>query len=221
MCLKRYVIFLVLPFFLACSFDYGENEADDTEDLPDIVMENVEYVRVRNGNPLARFTAENVERYEERHTMELRNFTFEQFETHGEELNAEGTAGAASVSLDSGDVQLRGGIRIEVKTEDITIETDRLDWKDKERILSVGENERVDMKRSDGTDFFGLGFTANIRERTWGFASGIQGSYIWEDDDDEPEPVESADTESGDTATDAASPETDAVADESDMELPL
>jgi LPS export ABC transporter protein LptC len=186
-------------------------------------MENVEYVRVRNGNPLARFTAENVERYEDRHTMELRNFTFEQFETHGEELNAEGNAGSASVALDSGDVQLRGGIRIEVKSEDITIETERLEWKDKERILSVGANERVDMKRSDGTDFFGLGFTANIRDRTWGFASGIQGSYIWEDEDEEPESAEAVDTESDDTTVvdEVSSSETDAVSDTSDIEVPL
>jgi LPS export ABC transporter protein LptC len=184
-------------------------------------MENVEYVRVRNSNPLARFTAENVERYEDRHTMELRNFTFEQFETHGEELNAEGSAGAASVSLDTGDVQLRDGIRIEVKTEDITIETERLDWKDKERILSVGATERVDMKRSDGTDFFGIGFTANIRDRTWGFASGIQGSYIWEDKEEESETAESDATESDAPVADEVFSETDVVADESDLEVPL
>jgi hypothetical protein len=125
--------------------------------------------------------------------MELRKLTFKQFETHGEELNAEGSAGAASVALDSGDVQLRGGVHIEVETEDIIIETEQLDWNDKERILSAGETNHVGMKRSDGTDFSGQGFTANIRNRTWGFASGIQGAYIWEATDDEPDEPEAGD----------------------------
>ncbi|MDR2537384.1 MAG: LPS export ABC transporter periplasmic protein LptC [Treponema sp.] len=182
--MKQTLCYMAALLLCACSFDYGE-ASSSSEELPDIVMEEVEYVRVRNGNPLARFMAESAERYEDRQVMELRNFTFEQFETLGEELNAAGSAGMATVALDTGNVQLREGIRIDVESENIIIETEHLDWQDKERILTAGEGQRVDMKRSDGTDFSGWGFSANIRDRTWGFSSGIQGAYFWEDEDEE------------------------------------
>jgi LPS export ABC transporter protein LptC len=182
---------LVFLGFLGCSFDYGEG-ALENEEQPDIIMQEVEYVRVRNGDPLVRFMAESAERYEKRQTMELKNFSFEQFEHHGEDVNATGQAGTASVELDSGNIRLRDGVRLEVDSEDITIATNRLDWQDKEKHLSAGEYDRVDMHRSDGTNFSGQGFSANIQGRTWGFSSGIQGTYIWEDEEEEEENQEYA-----------------------------
>ncbi|MDR0568778.1 MAG: LPS export ABC transporter periplasmic protein LptC [Spirochaetaceae bacterium] len=176
---------LAVLIFASCSFDYGDGEAEN-QDQPDIVMRDVEYVRVRNGDPLVRFTAESAERYEKQQTMELKNCSFEQFEHHGEDVNAAGSAGAAEVELDSGNIRMKDGVRLSVDSEDIEIETAGLDWEDKEKRLSAGEQERVTMRRSDGTNFFGIGFSANIRDRTWGFSSGMEGTYIWEDDDEEP-----------------------------------
>ena len=211
--MKETLCYMAALLLCACSFDYGE-ASSSSDELPDIVMEEVEYVRVRNGNPLARFTAESAERYEDQQVMELYSFTFEQFETRGEELNAVGSAGTATVALDTGNVQLREGIRIDVESEDITIETERLDWQDKERILSAGEGQRVDMKRSDGTDFSGWGFSANIRDRTWGFSSGIQGAYFWEDEEDEAEVEE--ELEVTESATEAELTEPDSEAEEAE-----
>jgi LPS export ABC transporter protein LptC len=180
--MKRRLRYLVFLFFTACSFDYGETESEN-QDMPDIIMKDVDYVRVRNGDPLVRFTAESAERYEKQQTMELKNFSFEQFEHHGEDVNAAGSAGTAEVDLESGNIRMRNGVRLEVDSEDIEIETSGLDWEDKEKRLSAGEQDRVTMRRSDGTNFFGTGFSANIRDRTWGFASGIEGTYIWEDNE--------------------------------------
>ncbi|MDR2101654.1 MAG: LPS export ABC transporter periplasmic protein LptC [Treponema sp.] len=167
----------------ACSFDYGTSESD-SDDQPTIIMRDVEYVRVRDGDPLVRFRAETAERYEKRQTMELQNFSFEQFTSHGEDINATGRAGSASVELDSGDIYLGGGVRIAVDSEDITIATDLLNWQDKERILSGEETAPVDIHRSDGTSFTGIGFSAHTRERTWNFEYGVSGSYVHEDDEE-------------------------------------
>jgi LPS export ABC transporter protein LptC len=211
--MKKTLCYMAALLLCACSFDYGE-ASSSSDDLPDIVMEGVEYVRVRNGNPLARFTAESAERYEDQQVMELHNFTFEQFETLGEELNAVGSAGMATVALDTGNVQLREGIRIDVESENISIETERLDWQDKERILTAGEDQRVDMKRSDGTDFSGWGFSANIRDRTWGFSSGIQGTYFWEDEDEDAEVEEERELTEPDGEGELAVTESDSEAEE-------
>jgi hypothetical protein len=107
---------------------------------------------------------------------------------------------------------MKNGVRIEVDSEDIAIETKILDWQDKERQLFAGTGEPVEILRSDGTSFTGWGFSADARRRTWSFTDGVQGTYIDEDDDDEGEPDESGEmAEAGeapaaDTATGAGAP---------------
>jgi LPS export ABC transporter protein LptC len=181
-------------FFSGCSFDYGPAEAEEG-DQPDIVMNDVEYVRVRDGDPVVRFRAELAERYETRQTMELTNFSFEQFNTHGDEVNAEGRAGIALVELESGNIQMDRGISISVESEDIVIETTNLAWEDSARTLSGSENGRVDIQRSDGTNFSGWGFFVDTRERSWSFSGGVEGSYVHEDDEEESEDTGEAGSE--------------------------
>ncbi|MDR2740365.1 MAG: LPS export ABC transporter periplasmic protein LptC [Treponema sp.] len=186
LCGYVFPILIVLFFLGSCSFDYGD-EASENADQPDIVMGNVEYVRVRDGDPVVRFRAQLAERYENRQTMELQNFSFEQFYAHGDEVNATGRAGSALVELESGNIQLEEGIIISVDSEDITIETDNLSWEDEKRVLAGKEESTVDIQRSDGTVFSGWGFTADARSRTWAFTGGVNGTYI---DTEEEEPAE-------------------------------
>ncbi|MFP3042522.1 LPS export ABC transporter periplasmic protein LptC [Treponema primitia] len=190
--------FCIFILLVSCTFDYGD-EVSENEDLPDIVMGNVEYVRVRDGDPVVRFRAQLAERYENRQTMELQNFSFEQFYAHGDEINATGRAGNALVELESGNIQLGNSIIISVDSEDITIETENLSWEDEKRILAGRDEDTVvDIQRSDGTLFSGRGFTADARSRTWVFNGGVEGIYIdTEDDDDEEAEAEEVSEELG------------------------
>ena len=174
---------ILILLLASCSFDYGE-QATGENVLPDIVMENVDYIRMRSADPQARFQAERVERYEERRIMELLNFSFEQFSNRGEEVNASGRAGSALVEIDSGDIRLENGVRIDVDSEDLAIETTRLEWKDKARSLNGGPRETVSIYQENGTSFTGIGFYANARRRTWEFAGSVSGTYVHDDDDD-------------------------------------
>ncbi|MDR1858813.1 MAG: LPS export ABC transporter periplasmic protein LptC [Treponema sp.] len=185
----------------SCSFDYG-NQGGADSGLPDIVMDNVEYVRVRSADPQARLQAERVERYESRRVMELRNFSFEQFGNRGEDVNAYGRAGNASFEIDSGDIRMGGGVRLEVESEDIIIETESLEWRDKPRTLSGGDEEEVYIYQENGTVFTGIGFHANARQRTWGFSGGAGGSYI-HDDEEEAEESVAEETTAAEIAADA------------------
>lgn len=186
---RRFFFFLkglmvLSGFFLlwGCSFDYGMITIED--DYPDLLMKDTEYVRVRDGDPLVRVKAKQVERYDKRQIMELDSFSFEQFEEHGEKVNAVGSAGTASMDLNSGDVRLGGKVTISVDSEDIIIETDTIEWKDRERSLSGQEDVAVDIYRSDGTSFTGKGFSADLRSRTWGFSGNVEGIYIHDDEKD-------------------------------------
>jgi LPS export ABC transporter protein LptC len=173
---------LGLSLLNACSFDYGAGTGlEDTR--PDIVMDNIEYVRVRGGDILARFQAEHAERWEERQLMELKNFAFEQMEDHGETINVEGAAKAATVQIDTGDISLSGGVRLSIESEDIIINTEELEWRDKEKTIKGGPEEEVDVKRSDGTSFTGKGFSADIRSRTLSFTGEVKGRYVEKDEE--------------------------------------
>jgi LPS export ABC transporter protein LptC len=188
---RALIVFLLI--FSGCSFDYGVSSGEG-RGRPDIEMDEVEYTRVRNGDPLVRFRADKAERWEERRTMELENFSFEQFENHGD-INAQGNAGTASVELDSGNIELENGVIIEVDSENLTIETGRLSWQDKERILSGPEAGAVIIRRSDGTFFTGQGFTANARSRAWEFTGEVSGTYIHEDKEETEDETKAEDTE--------------------------
>jgi LPS export ABC transporter protein LptC len=177
------VLWLCSLFFTHCSFDYDSAGGSD-KNQPDIIMDNVEYVRFRSLDPQARLQAERVERYEERRVMELQNFSFEQFGDH-EEINAYGRAGRASFEMDSGDILMENGVRIDVESEDVAIETARLEWKDKERTLSGGLTDEVHVYQENGTSFTGIGFQSNVRSRTWSFSDTVSGTYIHDDDDAE------------------------------------
>jgi LPS export ABC transporter protein LptC len=181
-------LFLISGIILlaSCSFDYSD-QTDSNKDQPDIVMENVEYVRVRSADPQARLMAERVERYEERRVMELRNFSFEQFGNHGEDVNAYGRVGSASFEIDSGDIRMDNGVRIDVDSENLSIETIRLEWKDQDRILTGGEMDAVNIYQESGTSFTGIGFHADARQRTWEFTGNVSGTYIHDKDKDKEE----------------------------------
>jgi len=173
-------LFLLLG---ACTFDYGESESSG-DDLPDLVMENVEYVRVRSSDPIARFQAERAERYEKQGLMKLKNIIFEQYGERGEEVNTFGKAGNASVDIETGDIFMDMGVRIKVESEDITIETFQLEWKDEQRTISSGEEDKVNIYRDDGTSFTGIGLRADARKRTWEFSGRAGGTFVQEDEDE-------------------------------------
>ncbi|MDR1219159.1 MAG: LPS export ABC transporter periplasmic protein LptC [Treponema sp.] len=181
---RRGAFHCLLPLILlaSCSFDYGATTAE-TSDQPDIIMNEVEYVRVRNGDPIVRFKADTAERYEKKQVMSVWEFEFEQFQNHGEEVNVQGSVGAAQIEIDTGNVQMQDGIRIDVISDDISIRTNMLFWEDKTRAISAGKEDEVRIERSDGTSFSGKGFSANAREQIFTFDDGIQGVYFEEDEE--------------------------------------
>jgi LPS export ABC transporter protein LptC len=187
----RFSLFAICSLLFAlsaCTFDYGESESSDKE-LPGLIMENVEYVRVRSADPVARFQAERAERYEKQGIMKLQNLTFEQYGEHGEEINTVGKAGNASVDIETGDIFMDNGVRIEVESEDIIIETFQLEWKDEQRTISSGEENEVNIYMDNGTSFTGIGLRADARTRSWEFSGRAGGTYVYDDEESEEDEV--------------------------------
>ena len=177
-------LILLFPLFVtACSFDY-DVVSQNTND-PNVVMEEVEYIRIVNGNPEIRLRAEKVRQYEAKHLMELDAFSFEQYNAAPEgqetipDVNARGQASRAKMETDTGNFFMGGGVTIEVASEDISIKTEELSWQDKERFLTAPGT--VNITRSNGTTLRGTGFSADIRKRSWEFDSAVEGSVVEEE----------------------------------------
>jgi LPS export ABC transporter protein LptC len=169
---------------VACTFDYGQTEPEESP-YPDITMEDMEYTRVRNGALVARLQAELAERYEKRHYMELKNYSFEQYNTTNEKIDAIGSGGSAAIELGTSNIRMFDGVEITVDAEDLAIETERLDWDNGTKTLKSGENDTVKVEQSTGTSFDGVGFSADVRSRSWAFFSNASGVYVHEDEDEE------------------------------------
>jgi LPS export ABC transporter protein LptC len=174
----------MLTFLFGCTFDYGEKESSG-EEQPGLIMENVKYVRVRSADPKAKFQAERTERYDKQGVMRIQNLTFEQYGSHGDEINAMGSAGYASVEIDSGDIFMDQTVRIEVETDDIIIETYQLEWRDEPKTLSTPEDNEVNIYKDNGTSFTGIGLHVEARKRLWEFKGYVNGLYIHEDSEED------------------------------------
>jgi len=181
---RIFVLLLLALFTAACSFDYDTQTGD--EENPDLIMTYAEYVRIENGNPVFKVDADEVRRYEAKHAMELDNFAFNQYNTVPEDnekipdINVRGFAGKARIETDTNNFYMSRGVYLEVNSEDITLETGDISWKDNERLLNAPG--KLSITRSNGTAMEGVGFSADARKKSWKFESDVKGSIV--DDDD-------------------------------------
>jgi LPS export ABC transporter protein LptC len=166
----------------ACSFDYGALSDEPPESVPDVVMTEVEYVRVRDGVAVVRLQAESVERYEADRRIVVTAPRFEQYAGDGSE-GASGSSSAAVVHSETGDVDLSGGVSLSIPEEELTIETEALSWKDEDRKLKGKEEAPVLVKKIDGSYLSGTGFTADARSRSWELSGSVAGVFVEDEDE--------------------------------------
>jgi LPS export ABC transporter protein LptC len=165
----------------ACSFDYGALSDESPGSIPNVVMNDVEYVRVRGGKAVVRLQAESVERFENDGRMVVTAPRFEQFSSDGSD-GAVGGASAAVVHVDSGDVDMSGGVSLSVPEEEVVIETEALSWKDEDRVLRGAADKPVLVKKSDGSFLSGVGFSADARSKSWVLTGAVSGTLVEEDE---------------------------------------
>jgi len=177
------MLLLLVLLLTACSFEYDTAYEEDED--PDMIMDMVDYVRIEDGNPIIRLRADQVRRYEAKHIMEMDLFNFNQFNAAPEDvkeipgINVRGNGGNARIETDTNNFSMKNGVFFEVKSEDITLETEELSWQDSDRRLAAPG--KLTITRSDGTTLEGTGFSADTRKKSWEFETDVDGSVV--DDD--------------------------------------
>lgn len=189
------IMFLCASLFLAsCSFNYSELD-EGTNRYPDLIMSDLDYVRVRDGKTVLRFQAESAARFEEEQLMQVRYLNFEQYSSDG--VDAAGQAGKADMELSTGNSRLDGAVTVVVPSEEISIETSALFWDDESNTLYGDKDAPVLVKQSDGSILQGTGFFADVRRRSWSFDSGVSGVFVEEDEEEIPAESPEVSTDAG------------------------
>lgn len=175
------IVFAALVLSLSCSFDYGALSEETPGAVPDVVMNDVEYVRVRDGEPVVRLQARSVERYESERRMVIDSPRFEQYSDGGAE-GAFGGSSTAVVYLESGDVDLSGDVSLSIPDEELVIAAEALSWRDEERKLRGAADKPVLVKKTDGSYLSGVGFEADARSKSWELTGSVTGVLVEEEE---------------------------------------
>lgn len=161
---------------LSCSFDYSSTVESENE-KPDLVMQDVDYVRVTDGTISLHLQADQIDRYEKKRLLQVQNIRFEQFSKEASEPEALGTAGVAQFWTATSDANFTDGVRIVIKSEDLSVESKALQWSNSQKKLFGLPNEPVLLKKGDGSVLVGTGFKADGRSRSWQFEGAVSGTY--------------------------------------------
>ncbi|GHU22467.1 hypothetical protein FACS1894172_06090 [Spirochaetia bacterium] len=167
--MKYFIFFIGALFFGACSFDYGGTSGKD-DDRPTLVLSDVEYIRMENGELILQFEADTVERFDAKSLMKCENFSFEHFENQ-----TAGQADTVSIELETGNLTMDGNIVVTSDSEETTITTGHLEWDDTKRTITGSPDDHTSIEKADGTSMSGWGFSAQLNSKSWEFSEGGQG----------------------------------------------
>jgi LPS export ABC transporter protein LptC len=177
-----------IPAFLllclaGCSLDYEEAMVQETmaESVPDVVLRNMQHSIVRDGNIVARLEATRAVQYEKRNETLLEGIHFREMDDQGE-LLTEIWADEAVWHTDTEDAEATGDIYVYSFKEKAEVFAKTLAWKKQDRVLSAGEAEEVVLRRDDGSELRGTGFSADFR-RSEIKVKNASGVYVRKDEE--------------------------------------
>ncbi len=168
--------------FLSCSFDYEEVQLAENLDseIADIEMFDTTIHFVR-GTTL-RIHLSEVRIFSQKDVYNLYDLEFQELDKK-KEVRMEGSADKASIRTDNNDVTLEGNIQVRSNTDNVDLQTNFIQWKDKEKIIQGSESDLLSLKRDDGSKIEGYGFEGDAESRSFTLHSGILGELVVEESD--------------------------------------
>jgi len=144
---------------------------------PDLVMQDVDYVRVTDGAIMFHLQADKIDHFENNHLFQVQNIRFEQFTKGVTDPDAMGAAGFAQFWTTTQDAVFGEGVRIVIPSEDLSVEANNLQWHNSQKKLFGTLGDEVLLKKTDGSMLVGKGFSADGRSKSWQFTGPVSGIY--------------------------------------------
>jgi LPS export ABC transporter protein LptC len=172
------ILFLFTIIISSCSLDYSSAHiAEDlSETIPETEFIDFSQVQVRNNKITTKIEASLAESYTKKKEMVLKDLWYKEFDETGE-LITEGKADKAVFNTETEDADMFGNIYFYSYTEKTAIFADTLYWKNKEEKLIAEPDEKVIVKKDDGSYIEGKGFETDFRLKEIIFKKSVKGSY--------------------------------------------
>jgi len=174
------LLFLFVIFFLAdCHLNYREAmlSKELSENIPNVVLVRFRHTVVKNNSIVAIVEAERGEEYLKKGEIKLEKVRYTEFDEEGKIVD-EGSADSAIYNTKTKDAEIVGNIKIRSEIEKGEIDASRLHWSNDKRLLVGDPNEKVVLKRDDGSFVTGRGFSSDLRLKEIKFSGEVLGRYI-------------------------------------------
>ncbi len=165
-----------------CSLDYGEQTVVEKqpENIPDTVAVGLVH-RVNKGGKLSvQLEAARAESFSSTNVTVLTDAHFTEYNDKGA-MDTEGRADHLVFHTDTEDAEISGAVRVYSATEKANITAQSLSWENKSKRLTANPDERVVLKKDDGSFIAGSGFLGDFRHRQLVFNGPVEGQYVWEE----------------------------------------
>jgi LPS export ABC transporter protein LptC len=169
-------------FLVCCSLDYQEagGEEKAAEGIPDTVARGLVHKVHKNGRLSLELEAARAETFSASAKTILTDAHFIEFDEKGGKAT-EGRARKVVYHTDTENAEISGAVRVHSASEKGDVSAESLAWTNKERRLTAPPEERVIMRKDDGTSITGSGFVGNFRTREVTFSGPVQGTYVWQE----------------------------------------
>jgi len=162
-----------------CSLDYQEGELQEklAEDIPDTVAVNLVHKIHKDGRLTIVLEAARAETYSSKNQTILTGAHFIEYGAN-KEKSTEGEGGTVVFHTDTENAEIWGGVQVHSASEEGDISADSLSWQHKVRLLTAPPQEKVTIKKDDGSSITGTGFRGDFRKREVTFSGPVQGTYV-------------------------------------------
>jgi LPS export ABC transporter protein LptC len=143
----------------------------------------MEHVMVRDGKVVGRLEATRAVQYEKRAQTLLEDVYFREYDRDGAVLT-EVWADRAVWHTDTEDAEASGDIYLYSHRQEAEVLASSLAWTKGDRVLSAGPDDRVYLRKDDGSELEGTGFWADFR-RSVIRLKAARGVYVYDEEGEE------------------------------------
>ena len=171
-------VFVAMVMLGACSVRNEESPILTSDDAPDIVFFGYSREEVNNGVVTFKASAEKAEYFQEQRKLIIYNVRFEDWGESGQAMLSEGEAEKAIYYEDTGNAEFSGYISIRSYEEDASFETKSLRYDAATQTLEGDAKSTVVVQVGAQLFLHGMGFFADIQNKTFAFRNGVSGSIL-------------------------------------------
>ena len=177
------VVFAAALLVAGCSLNYQEATAEETaaEGVPDTVALGLVHKIHKNGKLSLELEAARAETYGAAPKTILTDAHFIEYDDQGGKAT-EGRAQKVIYHTDTENAEISGSVNVHSASEKGEVSAESLSWTNKEKRLVAPPDERVTIRKDDGSSISGRGFQGDFRTRQVIFSGPVQGTYVWKEE---------------------------------------